>query len=436
VTLTRLNAAGYAGASWERSSAQVQAAENRVDVDLVVESGPLYRFGELRVEGASRYDVDIVRRLATFAPGDAYSDQTLRDFQERLIKVGLYEGASVELDPDPKTSAAAPVIVRVREFALQQATVGVGYSTDTAERITLEHTHRRAFGAPWVAHQKLQLGSELQSWEGSLTSYPRDGLYRDLVSGSVSRLRSADQVVDSWNARVGRSQDTERLERLYYLEYTHTRLEDGPLTNQAVAAWFNYQWVFRNLDSILLPTRGVTASAQTGAGYARGTVTLSGNQVDSEQGPFARLYARLTWYKPIGTGWFATARVEAGQVFTQSVAGVPDNVLFRAGGDDSVRGYGYRTLGPQAGGVTLSGRTLLTGSLEVARPILAAYPAYWWAAFVDAGNAADRWSALNPALGYGLGLRWRSPVGPLRFDVAYGQRLSQVRTYLSVGIVF
>ena len=76
------------------------------------------------------------------------------------------------------------------------------------------------------------------------------------------------------------------------------------------------------------------------------------------------------------------------------------------------------------------------GSVEIARPISPKYPAYWWAAFVDAGNAADRWTDLDPAVGYGVGLRWRSPVGPLRVDVAYGQRVKAVRVHLSVGIAF
>jgi len=110
--------------------------------------------------------------------------------------------------------------------------------------------------------------------------------------------------------------------------------------------------------------------------------------------------------------------------------------LFRAGGDDSVRGYGYRTLGPVVSDVVTSGRTLLTGSLEVARPISPKYPAFWWAAFIDAGNAADRWRDLHPVVGYGVGLRWRSPVGPLRVDLAYGQEVRQFRVHFSVGIAF
>jgi translocation and assembly module TamA len=187
---------------------------------------------------------------------------------------------------------------------------------------------------------------------------------------------------------------------------------------------------------VLLPTRGLTTSVQTALGYAKGSRSVLGEPVANARGPFGRLYTRFTWYQPFGDAWYGTARVEAGQVFTHDVVGIPDTLLFRAGGDDSVRGYAYRTLGPSIDGVTTSGRSLFTTSLEVARPISPNYPAYWWAAFVDAGNAADKFSEIRPAYGYGVGLRWRSPVGPLRVDLAYGQQTKQVRMHLSVGIAF
>ena len=277
-----------------------------------------------------------------------------------------------------------------------------------------------------------------QAWEGELTSHPLDNLYRNLVSGSAARLRTDGQTVLGWNARVGRTQDTPRIERLYFVELTHTRVDsdDNILTGQADALSYNYHWVYRDIDNVLLPTRGLTTSLQAALGYSRGSLSLLGDPVINARGPFSRLYARLTWYHPFGDAWYGTARVEAGQVFTNNVIGVPDSLLFRAGGDESVRGYAYRTLAPSIDGITISGRSLFTTSVEIARPISPKYPQYWWAAFVDAGNAADKFNEIKPALGYGVGLRWRSPVGPLRVDLAYGQRTKQVRTHLSVGIAF
>ena len=79
---------------------------------------------------------------------------------------------------------------------------------------------------------------------------------------------------------------------------------------------------------------------------------------------------------------------------------------------------------------------LLTSSAEIARPVSSRLPSVWWAVFVDAGNAANSWKELKLARGYGVGVRWRSPVGPLRVDLAYGEELRRFRLHVSVGIAF
>ena len=93
------------------------------------------------------------------------------------------------------------------------------------------------------------------------------------------------------------------------------------------------------------------------------------------------------------------------------------------------------SLAQQATGTIIGGNVLGTASFEVARPF-ASFPSLWGAVFIDAGRAAESWNGFKPALGYGVGLRWRSPVGPLRVDMAYGQEVRQWRLHLSVGIAF
>ena len=436
-TLAQLRADGYPAATWERTNARVDADDNAVHIEAVVDSGPLFRLGDIAVEGIERYDVDAVRRLATFGPGSPYTEKLLLDYQERLVKSGLFQGASVEIDPDPAHADAAKVTVKVKELTLQQATLGLGYSANTGPRLTLEHYHRRVFGTRWIARNKFELGPNLKSAGTEFTSYPLEGNYRNLLAANGERLRSADELRTSWTARIGRVRDTSRIERLYYAEAVHSRVDNRLLATSSDAVTANYQWILRDVDNVLLPTEGITVNAQGAVGYGSGTEYQPGPGIASEsKGPLGRLYGRITWYKPLGASWYASFRGEAGEVFAKSRIGVPDPLLFRAGGDDSVRGYGYRTLGPIVNGAVASGRVLMTGSAEIARPISARLPSVWWAAFIDAGSAADRWVDLSPVLGYGLGLRWRSPVGPLRVDLAYGQEERRVRLHLSVGIAF
>lgn len=427
-TLAQARAEGYPAAAWTKTEAQVDAEQHQVALTLALDSGALYRLGEIRVEGLERYDESTVRRLSTFAAGQPYNEKLLLDYQERIQKLGLFDSATVELDPDPKTSAAAPVRVRVHELTSQQATVGVGISANTGPRVTLEHRHRRPFGMNWVATNKFEFGSLIKSWTGELISHPLEGLYRNLLAGNAERLRSGEEIRTSWTARLGRTQDTQRIERTYFAELTHARVDNPVGRTRSEALTANYHWIYRDLDSILLPTDGYTVSLQSAVGRSRNS-TL-------DNGPFGRGYGRYTLYRPLGRAWYASLRLEAGQILASDAVGVPDTLLFRAGGDDSVRGYAYRTLGPLVDGVVTSGRVMATGSAEIARPISDSMPSLWWAVFADAGNAANHWKDLSPAWGYGLGLRWRSPVGPLRVDLAYGEEVRKVRLHLSVGIAF
>ena len=427
-TLAQARAEGYPAAAWTKTEAQVDAEQHQVALTLALDSGALYRLGEIRVEGLERYDESTVRRLSTFAAGQPYNEKLLLDYQERIQKLGLFDSATVELDPDPKTSAAAPVRVRVHELTSQQATVGVGISANTGPRVTLEHRHRRPFGMNWVATNKFEFGSLIKSWTGELISHPLEGLYRNLLAGNAERLRSGEEIRTSWTARLGRTQDTQRIERTYFAELTHARVDNPVGRTRSEALTANYHWIYRDLDSILLPTDGYTVSLQSAVGRSRNS-TL-------DNGPFGRGYGRYTLYRPLGRAWYASLRLKTGQIIASDAVGVPDTLLFRAGGDDSVRGYAYRTLGPLVDGVVTSGRVMATGSAEIARPISDSMPSLWWAVFADAGNAANHWKDLSPAWGYGLGLRWRSPVGPLRVDLAYGEEVRKVRLHLSVGIAF
>jgi translocation and assembly module TamA len=330
------------------------------------------------------------------------------------------------------------VTVRVREVALQQATFGVGVGANAGPRLTLEHVHRRAFGQRATLTNKFELGAKRSAWEGDLASHALPGLYRNLVGGAAERVESDTDVVTSLRARFGRAYDSPRIERLAFaqIERVHTRpLVPGAGTaTDLLAATLNFNGVWRNLDSVVLPTKGHSLALESGLGQVR-SLDASG-ATGAGSGPFGRLKARAQVWRPFGERWYTQARLEIGQVIASDRVDVPETQRFRAGGDESVRGYAWRSLTPQVNGVDVGGRVLATASVEVARPVSEKLPSVWWAAFVDGGRAAESWNGFSPAWGAGVGLRWRSPVGPLRVDMAYGEEVRAWRLHLSVGIAF
>ena len=379
--------------------------------------------------------------LADFSPGTPATESLLLDYQERLQRSGLFERVSVTMDADPKTAAAAPVTVRVGEAPLQQATVGVGISANSGARVSLEHLHRRVFGQRATLRNQLEWGTKRSAWTGERASHTQPGLYRNLLGYAAERVESDTDVVSSLRGRLGRSYDSQRIERIVFGEVERVRarptlagVQAQVVRSDVVAATLNFHGVWRDVDSILLPTRGQSLALQSGLGSVR---ALDHDGVAGQgSGAFTRLHVRAHWWRPFGRDWYTQARLEVGQVFAGDDVAVPDTQRFRAGGDDSVRGYAWRSLTPQLNGVDVGGRVMATASIEVARPISERLPNVWWAAFVDAGRAADHWRGFKPAWGAGVGVRWRSPVGPLRADVAYGEEVKALRLHLSVGIAF
>ncbi len=427
--LATLRSRGYPQAALEASRADISTDEASAGLRVRAASGPLYRLGAVRVEGLSRYRESAVLNLVDFGPGTPYTDKRLLDLQERLGRSGLFDGASVTLGPDDDGDRVADVLVRVREAPLQQATLGVGISANTGPRLTWEHTHRRIAGLAWTLRNKGQLGRDERNWETEATSHPLRGGYRALVSGKVEWLDAGDSLTQAWQLRAGASLDSERIERRVFAEALQDEVRTASGARLATAVSGNYHLVWRSLDSVLLPTLGEAANMQVGLGYALSTTTPNG--------AFGRAYGRFSAYRPVGERWYFTGRLELGHLQAAREVSIPETLRFRAGGDESVRGYAFRSLGPRdAAGVVSSGRMLATASVEMARPLLASMPSVWGAAFVDAGQAADRWADLRPVFGLGVGVRWRSPIGPLRVDVAYGEAVRRLRLHVSVGIAF
>ena len=135
----------------------------------------------------------------------------------------------------------------------------------------------------------------------------------------------------------------------------------------------------------------------------------------------------------------ATFPSSVNSVVSKDISSLPPTQLFLAGGDQSVRGYAPGSIGiEQANGLVLAGRYLATSSLEWQRPITVNQQRTQWesAVFVDAGAVSNDMQQIHTRLGFGAGARWRSPVGPLRIDLAYGQAVRKLRLHLNVGFTF
>jgi translocation and assembly module TamA len=465
--LGKARAQGYPLARWDATAAVVNTEANSADIALALNSGPLFVLGELRVEGLKYQPHSSIERLAGYSLGDPYSERRLLDFQERLLKTTLFEGISVEIDPElglpatatstatataapasesasaptgastsepgsppsslPGSTQVSPVIVKLREAARQQVTLNIGFNAEDGPRIGADYINRRPFDQNLRARTKLDLSRNKSALDMELSSHPQEDMQRWLGAVYLERLQDNGKVQLNLRTRLGRARENDGQDRIVYAEVlrAHETAPQNSIDAGAVSA--NVQWTRRRVNSTLLPTDGFTASLLLGAGRADSSVASSGL--------FGSARVKLHGYKPLPGQWFGIARAEVAQIVAADTVGLPEKLRFRAGGDESVRGYGFENLGPvDIYGNPTGGKVMASASLELAHNILLSMPELLGAAFFDLGQAAPSWAEFKPYYGYGLGLRYRSPLGTLRLDFARAHQPQTWRLHFSVGI--
>ena len=201
--LRQLVARRYPAGKISYSLADIDPPAHAATLTLELDSGPLYRLGELKVSGLERYDPVLVPRLARLNPGDVYDQRKLVEAQQRLAGSGYFDSAYVLVDPDSDPNAA-PVSVQVREAKLQKVVLGVGLTTDTGPRASIEHTHNRVPGLDWRAVTKLQLDSKLPLAQTEWTSLPDASYWRWVGLARAERQDDSELVTDAQRLRFGR----------------------------------------------------------------------------------------------------------------------------------------------------------------------------------------------------------------------------------------
>lgn len=433
--LRQLLARRYPAGKISYSLADIDAATARASLGLRLDSGPLFRLGEMEITGLQRYDPRLVPRLARLPPGTVYDQDQILQAQLRLAGSGYFDSAFIFVDPsgDP---LAAPVQINLREAPLHKVVLGLGLSTDSGPRASVEYLHNRVPGIGWRARTRLQLERKAPSAETEWTAIPNERGWRWGVLARAERLDDGVLRTNGQQLRVGRSKAGEHIDRNAYVQYEHAsvHVQEGKTapanieTGEGTALSANYVWTGRYFDRTPFPNRGFGVGFELGAG-----VTLSG-----ERSPFQRTVLRWMGIRPLTQGRLQM-RAEGGAVLARDGARLPSSQLFRTGGDTSVRGYGFREIGVERpGGVVAPGRYLAVGSVEWQRPISwkGEPTSFESVLFADAGAVSNRPSELRPRLGVGTGLRWRSPIGPFQIDLAYGVKPRRVRVHLNIGVTF
>ena len=423
--LRALQARRYVAARITQSQARIDPRTHQAKLSVTFDSGPTFTMGKLEVTGTERYPAKIVENVNPISIGAIYDVQRVAELQRQLQNTPYYASVAIDVGNDPTRPLETPVRVKVSEYPYNSFRGGVGYATDTGPQVQGNYSYLNTFGAAYPFTVSGRIDQIEQFGQVQLSMPPGERAWTNSVLASYGTTNVSDTRIYSIRGGVQTTRTSQYLDYGYSLFYYDDRLDQnavGPITAHAlVPAW---NWTRRNTDDPLFPRSGNLIHVE--AGFA-----VKGALADQT---FGRLYARAQQYFPVGKSDLVLIRAEFGGVFTSgSSSGIPASLLFRAGGSNSVRGYSYEGIGNNVDGSVLPTKYLITASSEYQH-----WFTHDWggAVFFDIGTATDTWGEKVFYPGVGFGARWRSPVGPVNVDLAYGIRNKDIRPYLTLGIAF
>lgn len=413
---------GYFDGDFLTHRVEVDTIAYSADVNLVFDSGPRYHFGDITYTDTLFRD-SLMERFIPFSAGDPYRSEDVARLNRRLLDSGYFSDVRVRTEREGAPPETVPVDVTLEPRDPNQVGFGVGFSTDVGPRVRL------SWDKPYVNERGHALFNsiELSQVKQSVSTRYRIPMqkptsdYLQLQAGWLSE-NFADTESEQYTAGV-------QFEKL---------LESG--WNRALfVRWQQDHFVQGDVEgrtTLVLPGVSYRRNRSRGGldpnwGDAQ-SITLEfsepfvGSDID-----LIRLQGSTKWLRTLGSRHQFLFRLTAGALLASEFERVPSSLRFFAGGDQSVRGYGYQRLAPKEDGEFVGGKYLTTGSVEYGYRFLEQWRG---AVFVDAGNA---YSEPNPRtyVGSGIGIRWISPVGPVRLDLAWAldKAGKPLRLHFSMG---
>lgn len=401
---------GYFDGELTQNKVQVSLAEHRADITLHYRSGPRYRIGHI-VFSQPNIPREMLIALAPFHSGDPYDAEQIAKFSRALNKTNYFKSIMVTPMLSRRHDGVIDLEVVLTRKPSDIFSVGLGFSTDQGVQGQLSWEH------PWVNRYGHSLSASL---EASQIEQTLSGEYRIPVTNPVNDYIALQggyrRELDDESDTDSRRYTVSLLRRWYIDEQWTPHLEFQTL-------YENYRQGNQQ-DSTLLFMPGFSLSRKR----------IEGSTSDPDSGDLISIFAQTAneaWLSDVNltkvridTKWLRSlkrhrviARASFGAIFVDDIDKVPASMRFFAGGDQSIRGYDYKSISPKdSEGELVGGKYLATASLEYNYQF-----AQKWrvAAFYDAGTAANDLHHRMYA-GTGLGIRWLTPIGPVRIDVAKG----------------
>lgn len=418
-----LMARGYLETRFDEAALNIYPYDLVADMRLQITSGERYRLGAIRIE-QDVIEPDLIRRYVRLQPGDPFERRALDRLQADLAATAYFDRVIVRADYEQAEDGRVPVSVELTPADNLGYFIGVGASTDQGPRFRGGYRNRLVNTR---GHQ-FESGALYSPVLSQLNAVYRQPLENPLAEWQTIELLFEKEDTDTSVDRRVRAGIERTLE-----------LSNDWLFRYGISAGQSNYTVsdVSNTARLIMPVVGFTRRVADDPSNPRSGSAIEWQMQGAARGlasstDFVQAYLRYRKLIPVGERGRFSLRAEAGVTWQDEFDDLPPSVRFFAGGDNSVRGYGYQQIGPENDlGEVIGGSQLITASIEYEHTIRGPWGI---AAFVDSGNAFDD-ANINPRTGVGLGLVWRSPVGPLRAYLAHPlDDTRSVRLHINFGV--
>lgn len=397
---------GYREARYLKSEVRVEQAVNEAVVILHLDTANKAYFGPVRFEGGNISD-ERLSRYIPFKTGDVWSSKQLLVLQRGLVDSGYFLSVNIVPQPALDDTNQVPIDVILTPNKLQKYTFGLGYSTNLGIQGSVNWLHRRI--NQYGHHLSAEVSVSPVRQDANATYYMPLSRPRTDVLEISSIFRNEDTVdvkTEVSELRVSRNIKRGDWREVLSVGYKHevdNLADSNGVSNLLVPKG---TWTLVEADDRLHATEGYRLDLET-SGSAQSRLS---------DASFLQGIVRGKLVHALGEDGRLILRTDVGATATDDFESLPASIRFFAGGDSSVRGYEYKSLAPEdESGNLIGGKYLLVGSIEYDYNV---YKKWYLATFYDIGNAFNDTSSINPSSGAGVGIRWASPVGMVRVDVA------------------
>ncbi len=426
----RLAERGYLDADTTQRLVEVTRAEYAADIFLTWASGIRYNMGPVTFH-QEQFVPGLLDKLVSWEQGSYFHQGKLDRLRQSLVALDYFSAIDITPDPERAEGREVPIDVELTLAPRSIYTVGLSYGTDSGAgvRLGLERRyinsrgHKLLFDLNYAETRKtlstiyrVPAFKWLDGWyTGALQANDEQTDYIDINNAKLILSRSG-QINEQWNVVASANALRERW------RYGNASTEFLTDYQYATLVYPEVRGEYVGVDDRLFPRRGVSGNLSL-----RGGVEGAGSDAS-----FGQAHLNARWFLSPTDSSRLLLRGELGHTFTDELVGMPPSLRFFAGGDRSIRGYAWREVGPRIlDDYAVGAKNVMTASVEYEH-YLNGGP--WGAAvFVDTGSAFDSKPDLHT--GIGIGARWRSPVGPVRIDVAHGLNDpdSSFQIYLNIG---